>query len=124
MLSLEKIEAQFGSVAKMKELVTGADGEVRLDRPVVGHLIDIVHAGLLEHFDDTPAARREIASGIDPAQMELLVEAFTAAFTAAFGDLGKELVVENRAERRLSHGVNGTTPRPSPSVVAKKRGKK
>jgi len=130
MLSLEKIEIQFGSLGEMQDMITDDNGVVRLDRPVVRLLIDVLHAGLLHDYDDTPADRRRIASGIPPAALEEAVEAFTAAFTDAFGDLGEralrgEVQGPNRATRRHgSPGANGTTARPSHSVVPKKSGKK
>jgi hypothetical protein len=130
MLSLEKIELQFGSLSEMQDMITDDDGIVRLDRPVVKLLIDVLHAGLLHDYDDTPADRRRIAAGIPPSALEESVEAFTAAFTDAFGELGEralkgEVPGPNRAARRHgSPGANGTTARPLPSVVRKKSGKK
>lgn len=127
MLGLEKIEAQFGSLTAMQELITDGTGEVRLDRPVVTLLIDIIHAGLLHAYDDTPADRRRIASGIPPSALEDIVEAFTHAFTDAFGDIGVKVMAQappNRAARRGSPGLNGTTARPSSSKGRKPSGKK
>jgi len=128
MLSLEKIELQFGSLADMQNTITDENGQVRMDKPVIAMLIDIVHAGLLHIYDDSPAARRQIASGIPPSQLDSIVESFTRAFTKAFGEMGKAAMagpVPNRADRRhASPGRNGTTPQPSSSGVAKKSGKK
>jgi hypothetical protein len=137
MLSLEKIEAQFGSVAAMQALITNEAGQVMLDKPVVKMLMDILHAGLLHVFADTPEARRALATSLRPADLEHVVEAFTIAFTDAFGDLGEKVMAEggesvtpqlrpaNRATRRAdSHSANGTTSPPSPLVVRKKSGKK
>jgi hypothetical protein len=131
MLSLEKIEEQFGSVAEMQTLITDDEGQVKLDRPVVKLLIDIIHAGLLHAFDDGPTARRQIASAIKPSELETMVEAFTVAFTDAFGELGEKAMAgemggpTNRAERRsASRSPNGTTSLPSSSIVRKKSGKK
>jgi hypothetical protein len=132
MLSLEKIEEQFGSVAEMQNLITDEKGQVVLDRPVIKLLIDIIHAGLLHVYDDTPAARRVIAASMMPSQLDTMVEVFTAAFTDAFGELGEkamagelERTVPNRAERRsASPSPNGITSLPSSSVARKKSGKK
>jgi hypothetical protein len=133
MLSLEKIELQFGSVAEMQNMITDDDGQVRLDRPVVKLLIDIIHAGLLHEFDDTPEARRTIATGIRPADLDTIVTAFTTAFTDAFGMLGEQamagevtgLAAPNRATRRAaSRSPGGTTSPSSSSAVRKKSGKK
>lgn len=137
MLSLEKIEAQFGSVAEMQALITNDEGQVMLDRPVVKMLMDILHAGLLHVFEDTAEARRAIALALRPADLETVVEAFTVAFTDAFGELGDKIAKEdgesvvpqlrpaNRAARRAdSHSSNGTTLQPSSSVARKKSGKK
>jgi hypothetical protein len=134
MLSLEKIEAQFGSVAEMQSLITNEEGAVTLDRPVVKLLIDIIHAGLLHDFDDTPAARRQIATGIPPAALDDIVTAFTLAFTDAFGVLGERAMagemtgptpIPNRADRRAaSPGPAGTTSRASSSGARKRSGKK
>jgi hypothetical protein len=137
MLSLEKIEKQFGSLAQMQDSITDERGEIRMDRPVISLLIDILHAGLLHTFPDSPEGRRLIASGIGPHQFEDVIAAFTIAFTDAFGDMGAkvmagEVLRPNRADRRAaitvnlpaSPGVNGTTSRPSPSTGRKKSGKK
>jgi hypothetical protein len=133
MLGLEKIEAQFGSVAEMQKMITNESGEVTLDRPVVKLLIDIVHAGLLHDYDDTEAARREIAMGIPPSGLDEIVTAFTLAFTDAFGALGEAAMAGeatgpagvNRASRRAaSRGGAGTTSPPSSSAVRKKSGKR
>jgi hypothetical protein len=127
MLSLEKIELQFGSLADMQNAITDEDGTVRMDKPVVTLLIDIVHAGLLHVYDDSPAARRQIASGIPPAALDTIVDSFTRAFTKSFGDMGKEAMaaVPNRADRRQgSPGTNGTTSPRSSSSAVKKSGKK
>lgn len=128
MLSLEKIESDFGSLAEMQSMITDDKGEVKLDRPVVKLLIDVIHAGLLHAYDDTPADRRRIAAGIPPSQLEDVVESFTLAFTDAFGALGVramsgEAVGPNRATRRASPGRNGTTSRPSSSGAVKKSGR-
>ena len=130
MLSLEKIEAQFGSVAEMQASITDDQGQVTLDRPVVKLLIDIVHAGLLHELDDTPAARRTVATGIRPAELNDIVEAFTRAFTDAFGVLGEQLMAEatGYADARPGRHV-GPHPwslvllQPSSSGEAGKRGK-
>lgn len=135
MLSLEKIELQFGSVAEMQALITNESGEVTMDRPVVKLLTDILHAGLLHVFDDTPEARRAIATALRPAQMEEMVNAFTVAFTDAFGELGEKIMAEggesvtplrgpNRATRRASRGAAGTTSPRSSSKGHKASGKK
>jgi hypothetical protein len=137
MLSLEKIEKQFGSLAQMQDSITDERGEIRMDRPVISLLIDILHAGLLHTFPDSPEGRRLIASGIGPHQFEDVIAAFTIAFTDAFGDMGAkvmagEVLRPNRADRRAvttvnlpaSHGGNGTTSRPSRSTAHKKSGKK
>lgn len=132
MLSLEKIEEQFGSVAEMQNLITDEKGQVVLDRPVVKLLIDIIHAGLLHVFDDGPAGRRAIAAAMKPAQLEEIVDAFTHAFTDAFGELGERAMAGemvgpagNRATRRSSsHSPNGTISLPSSSGARKKSGKK
>lgn len=132
MLSLEKIEEQFGSVAEMQNLITDDEGQVKLDRPVIKLLIDIIHAGLLHVFDDTPAARRVIASSMRPSELENMVDVFTKAFTDAFGELGEKAMAgemggptPNRAERRsASRSPNGITSLPSSSVGRKKSGKK
>jgi hypothetical protein len=133
MLSLEKIEEQFGSVAQMQGMITDDAGQVKLDRPVVKLLVDILHAGLLHVYDDTPLARKAIAMAMRPADLERIVEAFTKAFTASFGEMGEKamegeapgLTVLNREERRAaSHSTNGTTSLPSSSVARKKSGKK
>jgi hypothetical protein len=129
MLSLEKIELQFGSLAEMQAMITGADGQVMLDRPVVKLVIDVIHAGLLHVFDDTPEARRAIAAGIPPSELENVIDAFTVAFTDAFGSLGEKAMastqmVANRADRRTSPSTNGTTSPSSPSTVRKKSGKR
>lgn len=136
MLSLEKIEGQFGSVAGMQAMITNERGEVQLDQPVVRLLIDVLHAGLLHVFDDTPEARRVIATGMRPADLEDIVEAFTAAFTDSFGAMGERVLGEdgesvtpqlrpmNRADRRASHSPNGTTSPRSSSGAVKKSGKK
>jgi hypothetical protein len=133
MLSLEKIELQFGSVAEMQNMITDDDGQVRLDRPVVKLLIDIIHAGLLHEFEDTPEARRTIATGIRPADLDTIVTAFTTAFTDAFGMLGERamagevtgLTAPNRATRRAaSRSPAGTTSPSSSSGARKKNGKK
>ncbi|QOR55619.1 MAG: hypothetical protein VM34scaffold347_30 [Phage 66_12] len=127
MLSLEKIELQFGSLAEMQSMITDDHGQVKLDRPVVRLLIDVIHAGLLHDYDDTPGDRRRIAGGIPPSGLEAVVEAFTAAFTDSFGELGAramsgEAVGPNRADRRRSPGPSGTTMRPSPLVVPNRSG--
>lgn len=131
MLSLEKIEEQFGSVAEMQNLITDDEGQVKLDRPVIKLLIDIIHAGLLHVYDDTPAARRLIASSMKPSELENMVDVFTRAFTDAFGELGEKAMAgemggpTNRAERRsASHSPNGITSLPSSSGGRKKSGKK
>jgi hypothetical protein len=130
MLSLEKIELQFGSLAEMQAMITNADGQVMLNRPVVKLVIDVIHSGLLHVFDDTPDARRTIASGIPPSELENVIEAFTAAFTDAFGELGEkaaasgQTTVTNRAARRASPSLNGTTSPSLSSVGRKKSGKK
>jgi hypothetical protein len=137
MLSLEKIEAQFGSVAAMQALITNDQGEVMLDRPVVKMLMDILHAGLLHVFADTAEARRTLATALRPADLEHVVEAFTIAFTDAFGELGDKVMAEggdsvtpqlrptNRASRRAdSPSPNGITSLPSSSAGRKKSGKK
>src|SRR4249919_620516 len=97
MLSLEKIEEQFGSVAEMQNLITDDEGQVVLDRPVVKMLIDIIHAGLLHEFDDTPQARKQIGAGIRPADLDNIVTAFTLAFTDAFGALGEKAMAGEMA---------------------------
>jgi hypothetical protein len=138
MLSLEKIETQFGSVAAMQAAITDEKGQVQLDRPVVKLLIDILHAGLLHDYEDTTAARRVIATALRPGDLDTVVEAFTTAFTDSFGQLGERILAEggesvtpqlrpvpNRATRRAqSHSPNGTTSPPSSSKEAKKSGKK
>jgi len=131
MLSLEKIENQFGSVAEMQNLITDEEGQVVLDRPVVKMLIDIIHAGLLHEFEDNPQARKQIGAGIRPAELDNIVTAFTLAFTDAFGELGEKAMAgemagpTNRAARRsTSHSPNGTTSPPSSSTGRKKSGKK
>jgi hypothetical protein len=137
MLSLEKIEEQFGSVADMQAMITNDQGQVQLDKPVVRMLMDILHAGLLHIFEDTPAARRQIATAMRPADLEDVVEAFTVAFTDAFGELGEKVLAEdgesvtpqlrpmNRAARRAqSPSANGITSPPSSSGAHKKSGKK
>jgi hypothetical protein len=137
MLSLEKIEKQFGSLAAMQDLITDESGVVRMDRPVISLLIDILHAGLLHDFPDSPDGRRTIAMGIGPDQLEQVVLAFTIAFTDSFGDMGArvmagEVLRPNRAARRTlqtvelpgSPGVSGTTPPRSRSGARKKSGKK
>jgi hypothetical protein len=136
MLSLEKIETQFGSVVEMQAMITDETGAVKLDRPVVKLLIDIVHAGLLHEFDDTTAARRMIATGIRPADLNDIVDGFTKAFTDAFGVLGEQAMAgeapgpttmakPNRAARRAaSPGSAGTTSPSSSSGVRKKSGKR
>lgn len=131
MLSLEKIEEQFGSVAEMQNLITDEKGQVMLDRPVVKLLIDIIHAGLLHVFEDSPAGRREVAAALRPSQLEEIVDAFTKAFTDAFGELGEKAMAgevgspTNRAARRAaSHSPNGTTSPSLSSVGHKKNGKK
>ena len=123
MESLEKIELQFGSIGAMQELLTGDTGEIRVDRPVIGLLIDVVHAGLLHHFPNTPEARSELARGFAPSEMERAVEAMTVAFGDSFGPLlGK--VPTNRATRRGSPGPSGTTLPRSSSAGRRKTGKK
>jgi hypothetical protein len=134
MLSLEKIEAQFGSVAEMQSMITNEEGAVTLDRPVVKLLIDIVHAGLLHEYADTPEARRTIATGIPPSRLDEIVTAFTVAFTDAFGALGEQALagevpgptpIKNRADRRAgSRSSAGTTSPASSSGGRKKSGKK
>ena len=137
MLSLEKIEAQFGSVAEMQALITNDEGQVMLDRPVVKMLMDILHAGLLHVFEDTAEARKALATALRPADLESVVNAFTIAFTDAFGELGDKVMAEggesvtpqlrpaNRAARRAgSPSPNGITLQPSSSVGRKKSGKK
>jgi len=131
MLSLEKIETQFGSVAEMQNMITDDAGQVVLDRPVVKLLIDIIHAGLLHEFDDTPDARKVIATGIRPADLDTIVTAFTVAFTDAFGELGERALAgemggpTNRATRRSgSRSPAGTTSPPSLSAARKKSGKR
>ncbi len=132
MLSLEKIEEQFGSVAEMQNLITDDKGQVKLDRPVIKLLIDIIHAGLLHVYDDTPAARRVIASSMKPSELENMVDVFTKAFTDAFGELGEKAMAgemdgptTNRATRRsASHSPNGTTSLQLSSGGRKKSGKK
>ena len=133
MLSLEKIEAQFGSVAEMQQVITDDQGNVTLDRPVVKMLIDIIHAGLLHEFDDTAEGRRKIGSAMRPAELNDVVEAFTLAFTDAFGSFGEAVMAgeaggsttPNRATRRAaSHGSGGTTSPLSSSAARKKSGKK
>ena len=131
MLSLEKIETQFGSVAEMQNMITNDEGQVMLDRPVVKLLIDIIHAGLLHEFDDHPDARKAIATGIRPADLDTIVEAFTAAFTDAFGELGEKAMAgemagpTNRATRRsASRSPAGITSPSSSSAARKKSGKK
>jgi len=137
MLSLEKIEKQFGSLAAMQDLITDEHGVVRMDRPVISLLIDILHAGLLHDFPDSPDGRRLIAMGIGPDQLEQVVGAFTVAFTDSFGDMGArvmagEVLRPNRAVRRAlqtvdlpgSPGGSGTTPPRSRSGARKKSGKK
>jgi hypothetical protein len=131
MLSLEKIEAQFGSVAEMQNLITDETGHVTMDRPVVKLLIDIIHAGLLHDFEDGPAGRKAIAVGIRPAELDNIVTAFTHAFTDAFGELGEKAMAgemagpTNRAARRsVSPSPAGTTSPPSSSKDRKKSGKR
>lgn len=131
MLSLEKIETQFGSVAEMQNLITDGSGQVMLDRPVVKLLIDIIHAGLLHVFDDNPAGRKTIAAGIRPADLDTIVTAFTLAFTDSFGELGEQAMAgelagpTNRAQRRsASRSPAGTTSPPSPLKGHKRSGKK
>jgi len=132
MLSLEKIELQFGSVTEMQNLITDDHGQVMLDRPVVKMLIDIIHAGLLHIFADNNEGRRAVAMALRPSQLEEVVEAYTRAFTDAFGELGEKAMageatglVANRADRRAeSPSPNGTTSLSSSSVVRKKSGKK
>jgi hypothetical protein len=125
MLSLEKIELQFGSLGDMQRLITDDHGQVRLDRPVIKLLIDVIHAGLLHHFDDTAAARREIASGIPPSELENIVEVFTVAFTDAFGELGeKALAQSGPIQQPGSPGLNGISQPPSRSNARKKNGKR
>jgi hypothetical protein len=137
MLSLEKIETQFGSVVEMQAMITDETGAVKLDRPVVKLLIDIVHAGLLHEFDDTTAARRTIATGIRPADLNDIVDGFTKAFTDAFGVLGEQAMAgeapgptpmakPNRATRRASASPSpaGTTSHASSSGGRKKSGKR
>jgi len=128
MLSLEKIELQFGSLADMQNAITDENGQVTMDRPVVKLLIDIVHAGLLHVYDDSPAARRQIAAGIPPSALDSIVDAFTRAFTKSFGEMGKAAMAApapNRADRRASSpGANGITSLPLPSTARKKTGKK
>jgi hypothetical protein len=136
MLSLEKIETQFGSVVEMQAMITDDAGQVKLDRPVVKLLIDIIHAGLLHVFEDNDAARRAIATGIRPADLDTIVTAFTLAFTDAFGELGERAIAgemsgpvtviePNRAARRsASRSPAGTTSPPSSSGGRKKSGKK
>jgi len=132
MLSLEKIETQFGSVAEMQSMITNDEGQVMLDRPVVKLLIDIIHAGLLHEFDDNPTARKAIATGIRPADLDTIVTAFTAAFTDAFGELGEKAMAgemsgptPNRATRRsASRSPAGITSPSSSSAGRKKSGKK
>ena len=139
MLSLEKIEEQFGSVTQMQALITDESGEVKMDRPVIKLIVDILHAGLLHVLDDTPEARRMLAAGMKPAQLDEAIEAFTVAFTDAFGELGEKVMAEggesitprlspavlNREMRRAaSHGNNGTTSPPSSSKGRKASGKK
>jgi len=137
MLSLEKIEAQFGSVAEMQALITNEKGEIMLDRPVVKMLMDILHAGLLHVFADTDEARKTLASSLRPADLDTVVEAFTIAFTDSFGELGEKVMAEggdsitpqlrptNRAARRASSpSENGITLQPLSSGARKKSGKK
>lgn len=133
MLSLEKIETQFGSVAEMQNMITDDNGQVMLDRPVVKLLIDIIHAGLLHDYEDSPAGRKAIATGIRPADLDAVVTAFTVAFTDSFGELGEKAmageaggpVMPNRATRRsASRSPAGTTSQPSSSAGRKKSGKK
>jgi hypothetical protein len=127
MASLEKIEKQFGSLGEMQAALTDDRGEIRLDRPVVTVLIDIIHAGLLDDFPDTPEGRDAVARGFAPSDMEKMVDAMTLAFGGAFGDmLGKAtppVSLPNRAARRASPGTNGTTRPRSPSGARKKTGK-
>ena len=131
MLSLEKIETQFGSVAEMQNLITDDQGQVMLDRPVVKLLIDIIHAGLLHVFEDNAAGRKAIATGIRPADLDAIVTAFTLAFTDSFGELGEKAMAgelagpTNRATRRsASRSPAGTTSPRSSSAARKKSGKK
>jgi hypothetical protein len=136
MLSLEKIETQFGSVTEMQAMITDEEGQVTLDRPVVKLLIDIIHAGLLHVFDDNPAGRKAIATGIRPADLDTITTAFTLAFTDAFGELGQQAMAgeltgpvtssqPNRAARRsASRSPGGTTSHSSSSKDHKKSGKK
>lgn len=125
MASLEKIELQFGSIGEMQKLLTDGRGEIRMDRPVIGLLIDIVHAGLLHDFPNTPEQRNLVAGGFSPGDMGTAVEAMTLAFGDSFGDLlGKATPVPNRADRRAeSHGENGSTRPLSHSAGRKKTGK-
>jgi hypothetical protein len=122
MQSLEKIELQFGSIGEMQKLLTDGTGEIRMDRPVIGLLIDIVHAGLLDHFPNTPEGRTQVASGFEPQDMPAAVEAMTVAFGASFGDLLGKAPTPNRAARRASPGASGTTPRPSRSGGPRRTG--
>lgn len=137
MLSLEKIEAQFGSVTEMQNLITDDEGQVTLDRPVVKLLIDIIHAGLLHEYADNTEGRTAIATGLRPADLDTVVTAFTFAFTDAFGELGEKVMKEgaagetggpatgNRAARRsASRSSAGITSLPSSSAARKKSGKK
>jgi hypothetical protein len=139
MLSLEKIETQFGSVVEMQAMITDAEGQVKLDRPVVKLLIDIIHAGLLHEFEDNDTARRVLATGIRPADLDTIVTAFTLAFTDAFGELGERVMAgetsgpvtvrpmarPNRAARRsASPSPVGTTSPQLSSKDRKRSGKK
>lgn len=124
MLSLEKIEKQFGSIAEMQAMISGPNGEVRLDRPVIGTLIDVIHAGLLDDYPDTPDGRSELASGFDPAEMAEVVEAMTRAFADSFGEAPTKPQGNRAARRARSPGASGTTPPPSRSDAPKKSGKK
>lgn len=136
MLSLEKIETQFGSVTEMQAMITDEQGQVKLDRPVVKMLVDILHAGLLHEFADNDEGRRAIATGIRPADLDTIVTAFTHAFTDAFGELGERAMAgeqggptpistPNRAARRsASRSPAGITSPSSSSTGRKKSGKK
>ena len=124
MLSLEKIEQQFGSISAMRDQLTDDKGRVRLDRPVIGPLIDVLHAGLLDNYPDTPAERTRLAGELDPTELQNLTEAMGKAFTESFGDLPvNPPEALNRAERR-SPGRNGTTSQRSSSGAGKKSGKR